>query len=78
MDVIPGLRNEIQRTLSGLYQTAVELGRMHPGAHSADDRFMQIRIGDYRVSYVLDVDRAMARVMFVEPLESIPPTRQSA
>jgi hypothetical protein len=69
LDVIPGLRVRVEHTLKGLFETAVELRRLDRSAHSFEDRFMQIRIGDYRVSYLLDVDNASGRIMLIEPVE---------
>lgn len=69
LDTIPGLRRQVESTLRGLFDTAVELRRMHGRAFDTSDRFMSIRVGDYMVSYLLDLDASLVRALLVEPVE---------
>ena len=68
-DLVPGLRHRVERALDEVFHTAVELRRLHGSSFRLDERFMSLRVGDYMVSYLLDIDSRTAKVMLLEPLE---------
>ncbi len=68
-DVVPGLRREVEAALQRVLDTAIETRRLHATYFGLNDRFIRTRVGKHLVSYMLDVDLAVARVMLVEPIE---------
>jgi len=70
LHVMPGLQAVIERTFREMFVSALELRRLH-GAFAHDDRFLRTRVGGYVVSYLLDVDAALVRIMLIEPVRPI-------
>ena len=58
---MPGLRREVEHALRGVYETAAEYRRLNRSAYDLNDRFIRTRVGSYMVSYVLDMELAIAR-----------------
>ena len=70
-DLVPGLRQRVENTLQSVCETAVELRRLRGKSFALDDRFMLIRVGDFVVSYILDLEIPAARVMRMEPASGV-------
>jgi hypothetical protein len=69
MSQIPGLRHRVEETLGGIYETALELVRLH-GAHFVPlvGEPMRLTLGNFVIWYQLDVPNARAKAVFVEML----------
>ncbi len=65
LHVMPGLQAMIERNFREMFVSARELRRLH-GPLEQDDRFLRTRVGDYVVSYLLDVDAALVRIVHIE------------
>ena len=70
LDLVPGLRGRVESTLQRICEAAVELRRLRGKSFTLDDRFMEVCVGDFLVSYILDLEIPGARVMRVEPARS--------
>lgn len=70
LHVMPGMQALVERTFTEMFESALELRKLH-GAFAADDRFLRMRVGDYVVSYLLDVDAALVRIMLIEPVRRL-------
>jgi len=64
---VPGLRRRVEEMLTGILETAEEIRRLQ-GIDFATtaDQPMRVHIGNYIISYLLDLDRRVAKVVFVE------------
>ena len=69
MSQIPGLRHRVEETLGGIYETAVELVRLH-GEHFIPlvGEPMRLTLGNFVIWYQLDVENARAKAVFIEML----------
>jgi mRNA-degrading endonuclease RelE of RelBE toxin-antitoxin system len=61
----PDLRRRAEDVLIGILQTAEEIRVLQNGDFPLDSH-LRLRIGDYYLSYTLDLDRRLATVVFVE------------
>ena len=68
MSQIPGLRHRVEETLTGIIETAEEIRRLHGHDLSmmTNEQPMRLHFGEYIISYLLDLDRRAAKVVFVE------------
>ena len=63
---IPGLRRRVEGMLTGILETAEEIRRLQGIDATTTDQPMRVHIGGYVISYLLDLDRRAAKVVFVE------------
>lgn len=69
---VPGLRTRVEKTLTGILETAGELRRIHSSDLDVSAaHHLRIRVADYLISYRLDLDRETATVVFVEHLRDV-------
>jgi len=66
MTNIPGLRQRVEEMLTGILETAEEIRRLRGIDATTTDQPMRVHIGGYVISYLLDLDRRIAKVVFVE------------
>ena len=68
MSRIPSLRHRVEEMLTGIIETAEEIRRLH--GHDLSmmtiEQPMRLHLGEYIISYLLDLDRRAAKVVFVE------------
>jgi len=62
---VPGLRTRVAEVLHGILATAEEIRRL-PGRTLDLRGRLLVQVGDYTISYVLDLDHRTAKVLFVE------------
>jgi hypothetical protein len=70
MSHLPGLRPRVEALLTGILETAHEIHRsqgIDVGLPAREP--MHLRIGDYAVYYLLEIDRRMARIVGVETMK---------
>ena len=73
MSNLPGLRARVEEMLSGILETAEELRRLQGMTfETTTEQPMRVHIGNYIVSYMIDVDRRTAKVVFVEMVSREP------
>jgi hypothetical protein len=72
----PGLRERVEDVLVGILQTGAEIRRLQQGYsffNDHPDQFMRVRAAGHMVTYTLDLEREVAKVLFVERIrERIP------
>jgi mRNA-degrading endonuclease RelE of RelBE toxin-antitoxin system len=63
---VPGLRPRVEEMLTGILETADEIRRTRAGAVPIDASPMRVRVGDYIISYSLNLEEGIATVLVVE------------
>jgi|SRR5882724_9824495 len=68
MSQVPGLRHRVEEMLTGIIETAEEMRRLNGLDLSVlnVEKPMRLHVGDHIISYLLDLDRRAAKVVFVE------------
>jgi hypothetical protein len=65
----PGLRARAEEMLEGIFETAQELRRIHGEEFaSLGEQPMRVHVDKYVLSYILNLERRMAKILFVEPV----------
>jgi len=78
LNSVPGLWTRVEGALQSICEAAVELRSLRGKSFVLDDRFMHVRVGEFLVSYILDLEIPRACVMRVEPaiaVEEVEPDR---
>jgi hypothetical protein len=73
---VPGLRQRVEETLTGILETAEEIRRAHGfrfGLSPEDP--LRVHVGGYLVSYSLDLDQQLAKVLLMERAKREPVPR---
>ena len=73
---VPGLRERVEEVLIGILETGAEIRRLQQGYSFFNDhanQFMRVRVAKHMITYTLDLDRNVAKVLFVEPIRERPP-----
>ena len=72
----PGLRERVEEVLVGILQTGAEIRRLQQSYsffNDHPDQFMRVRAAGHMVTYTLDLERGVARILFVEQIsERVP------
>jgi hypothetical protein len=64
---IPGLRRRVDEALAGVLEAAMEIQRLQDHKLiGTNDHAMRLRVGNFMVSYLLDVEHGSAKVVYVE------------
>jgi hypothetical protein len=64
---IPGLRHRVEEMLIGILETAEQIRTLQGvDFRSTAEEPMRLHVGNYVVSYLLDVDRRTAKIVFIE------------
>ena len=63
----PSLRQRVEEMLTGILETAQELRRtgQHPFS-GISEQPMHVRVGDYLVWYVLDLEHGSAKILLID------------
>ena len=63
----PSLRQRVEEMLTGILETAEELRRtgQHPFS-GISEQPMHVRVGDYLVWYVLDLEHGSAKILLID------------
>jgi hypothetical protein len=78
MSQIPGLRARVEEMLMGILETADAINQLQEiNFESTVDAPMRVQVGNYIISYLLDVRGRKAKVVFVEMVSSEGPTPAS-
>ena len=76
---VPGLRRRVEETLIGILETAREMRRLQTTDFDPGSALhLRVRIGDYLISYRLDVGRGVARIAFAERVRPVDPSGNSS